>query len=137
MKQIDDEQLLTEQPWLQQAVDDLRRPVPSDVAVQLRTVRREVLAQQQPKSANHRAPVFGWGMAFAAVAGVLVVGAVLLNTDIVTTTTSQPDVVAESRSEQLLLEDLPIMAGQDDLQFYQELEFLQWLEQEGGLDAQG
>jgi hypothetical protein len=52
------------------------------------------------------------------------------------TTTSQPDVVAESRSEQLLLEDLPIMAGQDDLQFYQELEFLQWLEQEGGFDAQ-
>ena len=37
----------------------------------------------------------------------------------------------------VLLEDLPIMAAQDELQFYQDLELLQWLAQEENLDAKG
>lgn len=139
MSRSDDKQLIAEQPWLQQAVKDLQRPVAPDVAGQLRAARRTVLEQgkQRQKKADSRWRFFtGWPAMVVAGIGAMAVGAVFLSDFQSQPIDSHTASIAKELAGQLILEDLSIVAGQDDLQFYQDLELLRWLEKEGDLDAQ-
>lgn len=135
----------TKPAWLQQAVDELQQPVTPSVAGQLRAARRTALAQERNQERNKRPwlrniglPVWGG----AAVAGLGALAVVTLFFVQPEPDALQPSLQAQADSSKavggnVLLEDLPIMAAQDDLQFYQDLELLQWLAEEGELDAQG
>ncbi len=157
---VTDQQVIADQqPWLQQTVSELRQPVAPSVAGQLRAARRTALEQKKNKRSwlhsigllwKSETPTAGqkrfsgswpvWGGAALAGLGAIAVATLFF---------MQPEPVAVQPSLQAktesgtaadgnaLLEDLPIMAAQDDLQFYQELELLQWLAEEGELDAQG
>ena len=128
-----------EQPWLKQAVNELRQPATPSVAGQLRAVRRTALAQESvsKQSLAQRLglkAVFLPGVAFAMGLGAVAVAVLLLFDDMTISGTSS-QLQAQASSGNVLLEDLPIMASQDELQFYQDLELLQWLAQEDGLGA--
>ena len=138
MNRSEEDKAIAEQPWLKQAVSELRQPVAPVIAGQLRAARRTALQQSTAKSGwlDHfdLSRWFSPGMALAAGLGAIAVAVMLVSEP--QTTTNEPVLQAEANGN-ALLEDLQIMAAQDDLQFYQDLELLQWLEQEGGLDAQG
>ena len=131
----------TKPAWLQQAVDELQQPVAPLVAGQLRAARRTALAQEQEKrSWLHAINLPVWGG--AALAGFSALAVAMLFFMSLEPSAIQPSLQAKTESEKtaddnVLLEDLSIMAAQDDLQFYQDLELLQWLAEEGELDAQG
>lgn len=140
MSRSDDKQLRAEQPWLQQAVEDLQRPVSPNVAGQLRAARRTALEQgkQSQKKADSGWGFFtGWPAMVVAGIGAMAVGLVFLSDFQSQAVDSHTASIAKEPAGQLILEDLSIVAGQDDLQFYQDLELLRWLEKEGDFDAQG
>lgn len=129
---------LSEQPWLQQAVGELRQPVAPSVAGQLRAARRTALEQNTAKQRWMDRLSFsgfpGWGMTFVAGLGAAVVALmVFLGPQAVS---EKPSLQAKPNNGGTMLEDLSIMAAQEDLEFYQDLELLQWLDKEEGLDAQ-
>nr|CAA6802660.1 MAG: Unknown protein [uncultured Thiotrichaceae bacterium] len=138
MNRSDDKQLMSEQPWLKGAVEDLRRPVSPDVAGQLRAARRTALEQSKQKPDSGWNAFIGWQTVVTAGIGVVVVGFLVMFADQLQPEQDDATIVAKEQSgtRQMILEDLPIIAGQDDLQFYQDLEFIQWLEKEGSLDTQ-
>lgn len=131
---------ITEQPWLQQAVDELRQPVAPSIAGQLRAARRTALVQESsPKQSwLEKLMLPGWGMAFTAGLGALAIAMMVVLEP--QSAPDRPGLQANKSSGgngNVLLEDLSIMAAQDELQFYQDLELLQWLDEEENLDAQG
>lgn len=140
MSRSDDKRLIDEQPWLQQAVDDLRRPVSPEVAGQLRAARRTALEQVKQ---DREKPYSGWslfaGWQAVAIAGIgaMVIGWVLLPDFQSLSVSNHTASVVKEQAGQMILEDLSIMTSQDDLQFYQDLELLRWLESEGDADVQG
>lgn len=136
MSQCDDDKLVTEQPWLKQAVDELRQPVEPSVAGQLRAARRGALAQEPvvKQSWLEKFSLPTRSMALAAGLGAIAVASmVVLESQ---TETANTELQAKATNGNALLEDLSIMAAQDDLQFYQDLELMQWLAEEGGIDVQ-
>lgn len=102
--------------WLDKAIDELRTtPLPPSVAGQLRAARRTALA------GNHSPTRVYWQWGLAASVVVLSVLSLVLWQQ---STAPTPSTLA---TPALVVDDLPIMTAQDELQFYQDLEFIQWL----------
>ncbi len=97
------------------------------VTSKLAAARHRAMDQYRTKPAWHS--LFGWqsvaaGTATLAVA--YVIGGQMLNT---TTLQSVPDAaVTLEAGTGVLMEDLTILAEGDDIEFYQNIEFLEWLE---------
>jgi len=140
MNRSEEDKAITEQPWLKQAVNELQQPVAPSVAGQLRAARRSALHQSKaPKQSWAErlgfTGLFSPGMALAAGLGAVAVAVLLVAQP--QTLAPEPVLQAKASGGNALLEDLPIIAAQDELQFYQDLELIEWLAQEGSLDAQG
>ena len=158
-KRATDEKLVAEQPWLQQTVTELRQPVAPSVAGQLRAARRIALTPEKSERSWLRGMSLpAWGGTALAGLGAITVSIMLFmqpdHSEGITTRAVQTAVnggVTESGDQaavqtavndgavngNALLEDLSIIAAQDELQFYQDLELLQWLAEEAEFEAQG
>lgn len=123
--------------WLTQAKQQLSRPLPPSVAGQLRAARRTVLSEA---SASQQSPsvlksIMQWGVpAFAGVASIALT--IYLLSPAVTNNQKheRPDL---QTAGSITTEDLSILKAQDDLEFYQDLEFLLWMEQAANGNYQG
>ena len=110
-----------QEPWLTQAITELRQPLAPSVAGQIRAARRQALTRSTIQTKSR----FGhWALASGFATASLVFGLVL-NTMIIDSPPNSTVMV-----QTIAPDDLPIMTAQDELQFYQNLEFLRWLEKE-------
>ena len=116
----DDEKLGMSEQWLSTVVDELKQPLSYQVSGELRSIRREVLlrAEKPPR------PFFNlvWGV--PALASVF---AVIVSVNL----WQQPDkeAVRVPQAESVVLEDISILKASDDIEFFQNLELLQWMGQ--------
>ena len=116
----DDEKLGMSEQWLSTVVDELKQPLSYQVSGELRSIRREVLlrAEKPPR------PFFNlvWGV--PALASVF---AVIMSVNL----WQQPDkeAVRVPQAESVVLEDISILKASDDIEFFQNLELLQWMGQ--------
>lgn len=123
--------------WLTPAKQQLSRPLPPSVAGQLRAARRTALSEA---SASQQSPsvlksIMQWGVpAFAGVASIALT--IYLLSPAVTDNQmhERPDL---QTAGSITTEDLSILKAQDDLEFYQDLEFLLWMEQAANGNYQG
>jgi len=115
-----DDQLNVDEPWISAAVAQLRQPLDPKTSAQLRAIRRSALDQPVSKS---RLPMFFlWGVPTLASVFAIVVSFGLWQE-------SDNDIPLLQTAENVVLEDLSIIKASDDLEFYQSLEFLLWMEQ--------
>lgn len=102
-----------------------------NVTSKLMAARQRALSQEAPASAKVAGrPWLNWqpiAGATAALGVALVVGNQLYSPGDVTLTPA-PSQVASSE----LIEDLPILSASDDFEFYQSIEFLEWMESNSG-----
>ena len=102
---------------IRDALDEGLDGIAPDVARRLRRARHEAIAQADRRSLRR------WAPAAALALASLVLAAVILRP-------------AEKPAElPLTAADLEIIAADDSLQFYEELDFYQWLATETGRDA--
>ena len=111
MKQNDKDQafLHNARHLLDQSVD----AIDEETSFRLRQIRHQVL-NTKPETRNWFAPY----SAFAATAAVLVLTVTVWLTQ------------APTMNDELVLEDIPLLAASEELDFYQELEFYNWLDDE-------
>ncbi|MEM7257466.1 MAG: hypothetical protein AAF404_08765 [Pseudomonadota bacterium] len=83
-------------------------------------------AMDQPAGRSRWQQLFGW-QSVAGSAAVLTV-AYVIGGNLLTTPALVPDVPANGLATGDLMEDLTILAEGDDIEFYQNIEFLEWLE---------
>jgi len=115
-----DDQLNVDEPWISAAVSQLRQPLDPKTSAQLRAIRHSALDQPVRKS---RLPMlFLWGVPTLASVFAIVVSFGLWQE-------SDNDIPLLQTAENVVLEDLSIIKASDDLEFYQSLEFLLWMEQ--------
>ena len=101
---------------IKQVLDRQTDELDAETLQRIGGVRRQVLAQlKEPAHTFHR---WGWmaGGAVAFVCSALIISAVLF----------RPEIPLNFSPQGLELE---LIAGQDDLEFYEELEFYRWLDQ--------
>ena len=94
-----------------------------NVTSRLAAARHRALDQQS--STTLWQSVFRWQSLAGGTAALAV--AYLIGGQLLTPEALQPQTTAEV-SESDLMEDLPILAEGDDFEFYQNIEFLEWLE---------
>lgn len=113
-------QSITAEPWVVEAVEQLKKPLEASVASQLRERRYRVLERHAQKP---RLPsFFTWGVpTLMGVIAIMVVIGLRQETD--------NDIHLLQTADNVVLEDLSIIKATDDLEFYQNLEFLLWMEQ--------
>lgn len=115
-----DHKLHNDEPWLSNAAEQLSQPLHPSIAAQLRAARQ--LALDQPKSRSRLPQFFLWGA--PTLAGLV---AIMLTFGL----WQEPDndISLLQTAENAVLEDLSIIKASDDLEFYQNIEFLLWMEQ--------
>lgn len=129
MNQINEDNLLLDESWLVQAKQELSKPLPPSIAGQLRAARRTALSNVSRHST--RSPflenILRWGVpALAGVAAVALAINLLVPSDV---TNMRDAIVPMQTAGNMASEDLSIIKAPDDLEFYQNLEFLLWMEQ--------
>lgn len=95
------------------------------ITSKLAAARHRALDQHKTQPAWYR--IFGWqplARATAALAVALIIGSQLTDT----TTRMQPLPQTADAVTGTLMEDLTMLAEGDDIEFYQNIEFLEWLE---------
>jgi len=99
-----------------QTLDKQTHQIDAETLQRIGTARREALAQLS--ETGHAFRRWGWmaGGAVALTCSILIISAVIF----------RPGTSLEFSPQGLELE---LMASQDDLEFYEELEFYRWLEQ--------
>jgi|GEM_PF-1604396 len=109
-----------DEQWIATASEQLRQPLHPTIAAQLRAVRRSAL--DQPKRKPRLPLFFLWGMPTLAGLVAIVVTFSLWQ---------EPDneIPLLQTAGNTALEDLSIIKASDDLEFYQNIEFLLWMEQ--------
>ena len=111
MTQNDNEQDLLKNA--QRILDDGADNLDADTTSKLKKIRYQALEQKQQK--------FSWltpYSTFAATASVMVLAMTLWF--------SQPPMV----NDELVIEDMPLLSANEELEFFQELEFYNWLDDE-------
>ena len=119
------DELVREEPWVPMVVEQLRQPLGASTSAQLRAARRLALHQpvlDQSESKSKLPIFFLWGVPTLASIFVIVLSFGLWQ---------EPDneMLLIKTAENAAIEDLSIIKASDDLEFYQNLEFLLWMEQ--------
>ena len=120
-----DDLSIREEPWIPVVVEQLRQPLDSSISAQLRAVRRSALQQpvlDQPDGKSKLPIYFLWGVPTLASVFAIVLSFGLWQEP------DNDDLLIKT-AESATLEDLSIIKASDDLEFYQNLEFLLWMEQ--------
>jgi len=115
-----DDELIRDEPWIPVVVEQLRQPLNSSVSAQLRAARRSAL--DQPVSRPKLPIFFLWGVPTLASVFAIILSISLWQEP-------DNDIHLVQTAENAVLEDLSIIRASDDLEFYQNLEFLLWMEQ--------
>ena len=111
---------LMDEPWVSSVVEQLSQPLDASVAAQLRAARLSALDRSRSRS---RVPlVFLWGIPTLAS-----VFAIVLSINFWQKTDT--DIPLLQTADNVVMEDLSIIKSSDDLEFYQNIEFLLWMEQ--------
>lgn len=119
---------------LKQHLDTEVENLDFNITSKLAAARNRALAQEISKPAWQN--LFGWPSLFswqtmagglAAVTMAYVISGQLQNTTRDFDPTNQTPVIAETPGS-VLMEDMTILAEGDDIEFYQNIEFLEWLE---------
>jgi len=102
------------------------------VTSKLSAARHRALALEQPKNSIFTAKKtwFSWTAALASTA-VLVL-AVTAGMRLLPQSQTQTVELAGQMSQAVLLEDLNLLSASDDIEFYQSVEFLEWMESNSG-----
>ena len=113
------DKLNMEEPWVPRAVEQLSQPLAPSIAAQLKLARATALDRSAEKT--RLSPVFIWGLPTLASLVAIMLSFGLWqepdNDSLLQTTKSAT------------VEDLAIIKASDDLEFYQNIEFLLWMEQ--------
>jgi len=117
-----DDELVRDEPWIPVVAEQLRQPLDPSVSAQLRAARR--IALNQPVSdSKPKLPIFFlWGVPTLASVFAIVLSFGLWQEP-------DNDILPIEKAEIAALEDLSIIKASDDLEFYQNLELLLWMEQ--------
>lgn len=115
-----DHKLYMDEPWLRNAVEHLSQPLHPSVAAQLKAARRSAL--DQPKKKSRLSPIFLWGMpTLAGLVAIILSFGLWQESDI--------DIPQLQTADKVAFDDFSIIKASDDLEFYQNIEFLLWMEQ--------
>jgi anti-sigma-K factor RskA len=109
---------------LTQHLDNEVQDLDFNVTSKLAAARHRALSQETSRSIWSR--LFGWQSVAggsAALVVALMVGNQMLKTDAITASPQPADLAASG-----MIEDLAMLAEGDDIEFYQDIEFLEWLE---------
>lgn len=120
-----DNELTREEPWIPVVVEQLRQPLDASVSAQLSAARRTALnklASDQLVTKSKLPIYYLWGVpTLASVFAIVIAFGLWQEPD--------SDILFIKTAENAALEDLSIIKASDDLEFYQNLEFLLWMEQ--------
>ena len=115
-----DYELNKDEPWISHAVEQLSQPLHPSIAAQLKAARRSAL--DQPKRKSRLSPLFLWGVpTLASLVAIILSFGLWQEPD--------NDIPLLQTADNAVLEDLTIIKASDDLEFYQNMEFLLWMEQ--------
>jgi len=123
------DQVDKQEEWLQEAIGDLQEPLPLETRSALRRARAEALEQLPSENMGHWL-LPQWGIAAMASVAVMVVAWTLFNNPGINDSPAAHTVT-------LAQADLAIINAPDDLEFYRDLELMQWLETEGSSKQHG
>lgn len=108
-----------DEPWVPRAVEQLSQPLAPSIAAQLKLARVTALDRSAKKF--RLSPVFLWGVPTLASLVAIMLSFGLWQ---------EPDTDSLLQTaKNAMVEDLAIIEASDDLEFYQNLEFLLWMEQ--------
>ena len=108
-----------DEPWVSAAVEQLRQPLDASISSQLRKARASAL--DRPARGSWLSLFFVWsGPTLASIVAIVLAIGFWPEPD--------NDMLLLQTAGNVVLEDLSIIKASDDLEFYQNLEFLLWME---------
>lgn len=118
-----------QEPWLQHALSDLDQSVETmDPAIETRLNAARRLANREQNRAFRFWEIPQWLTGAAIACSIALVATVAINMN---TATNQPvESHIATTNKPITLDVMPIMTARDDLEFYESIDFLLWLEKE-------
>lgn len=122
----DEDRMSMDEPWISEAVEQLREPLDPSVSAQLRAVRRSAL--ELPARRSFLNTLTLWGVPTLASVFAIMVSFSLWDKP-------EKEYPSLQTADSVALEDLSIIKASDDWELYKNMEFLNWMEQdENGLN---
>lgn len=128
-----DGMLSDDDPWFKESMqahlDSKLDNLDYNVTSQLSAARYRALALEQTSSKTARS-WFDWTNALGATAVLAI--AVFLGMQFYPSDSAPGIDTAEQVAQQVLIEDLNLLSASDEIEFYQSVEFLEWMESNSG-----